>query len=725
MSAPWQRRARLLIAIVAVTFAVILALTARQRTPLETRPPVDRTDPKAIIEVASGQLIRLNRDREEIRIKYEHMLSYQDGSSRLLGVEVVTTRSGGRTFVITSKEARVGHGESEVGLTGEVQMTASDGLVLRTEQATYQDADGVMRADGPVAFSRGRMNGTGVGMTYDKNRDLLTILDQVRVQVAADDRGENPLDIASSSAVMNRPQKTILFDRGFKAARRADTFDADSGVANLSDNEERLERLDLRGNARIANTAAAPGALEAMSGHEITLDYTNSGGPAPGADRPAGAARPAASGASPMLRQANVAGTAVLQLAGDGERPGRRIEADAIDLAMSADGTTPVSLSARERVTLSMPGEDGGIARTIRARRLESRGDDENGLTSAQFTGGIEFDERGAEVNRSARSASLDAGLSSGFGTIEDATFKGAVRFSEKDLQSTSTEARYLLSRGVLELTGPSNAPPPHLINQRISVTASRIDVTLEGPLVKAAGTVKSELQPASSGSRAGGSKSSGRTPSMLDPDRIVTVTADDLDYDGTSSRATYSGNAGLWQGDTSIKGKVIEVDDRTGDLTSSGDVTTTTVLLYQQTGGKKDRTVTIATSKDFHYEEESRRARYTGEAHMNGPQGDLKGDRIDLFLKPSGNEVDRVEAFDKVLLTEGGRTTKGDRLTYFSADERYLVTGGQGGPVSLVNECGRETIGWSLTFFKTLDRVVVDGNEQIRTQSRGGSKCK
>jgi lipopolysaccharide export system protein LptA len=148
-------------------------------------------------------------------------------------------------------------------------------------------------------------------------------------------------------------------------------------------------------------------------------------------------------------------------------------------------------------------------------------------------------------------------------------------------------------------------------------------------------------------------------------------------------------------------------------------------VLLYQQTSGKKDRTVTIATSKEFHYEEESRRARYTGEAHMNGPQGDLKGDRIDLFLKPSGNEVDRVEAFDKVLLTEGGRTTKGDRLTYFSADERYLVVGGQGGPVSLVNECGRETIGWSLTFFKTLDRVVVDGNEQIRTQSRGGSKCK
>ena len=44
------------------------------------------------------------------------------------------------------------------------------------------------------------------------------------------------------------------------------------------------------------------------------------------------------------------------------------------------------------------------------------------------------------------------------------------------------------------------------------------------------------------------------------------------------------------------------------------------------------------------------------------------------------------------------------------------------GTPVTIVDECGRETTGRTLTFFKATDRIVVDGNEQIRTQTKGGS---
>ena len=47
------------------------------------------------------------------------------------------------------------------------------------------------------------------------------------------------------------------------------------------------------------------------------------------------------------------------------------------------------------------------------------------------------------------------------------------------------------------------------------------------------------------------------------------------------------------------------------------------------------------------------------------------------------------------------------------------------GAPVTIVDECGRETTGRTLTFFKATDRIVVDGNEQIRTQTKGGkSNC-
>ena len=57
----------------------------------------------------------------------------------------------------------------------------------------------------------------------------------------------------------------------------------------------------------------------------------------------------------------------------------------------------------------------------------------------------------------------------------------------------------------------------------------------------------------------------------MLKQDQPVTVTAHDLDYDGVRSTATYAGDARLYQGDTSIKGETLVVDDKNGDLSASG----------------------------------------------------------------------------------------------------------------------------------------------------------
>ena len=75
-------------------------------------------------------------------------------------------------------------------LDGDVQLVASDGLTLLTEHATYADADGVVRAPGPGGVLARPHAGSGIGMTYDKDADVLAILDQAVVHVAADDKGE-------------------------------------------------------------------------------------------------------------------------------------------------------------------------------------------------------------------------------------------------------------------------------------------------------------------------------------------------------------------------------------------------------------------------------------------------------------------------------------------------------------------------------------------------------
>src|SRR5205807_3184019 len=109
-------------------------------------------------------------------------------------------------------------------------------------------------------------------------------------------------------------------------------------------------------------------------------------------------------------------------------------------------------------------------------------------------------------------------------------------------------------------------------------------------------------------------------------------------------------------------------------------------------------------------YEDAVRRATYAGDAHLSGPQGDMTAAKIELYLKPSGDELDRAEAYDSVTLRDQNRKTTGLRLTYTTGDERYVVAGT---PVTIVDECGRETTGKTLTYLKSADTIVVDGNEQ------------
>ena len=167
-----------------VGFAVALAFAFKRRAPPPAPAAVTRTDPNAVVESTSGRVVKVSRSREDVSIQYEKQLTYKDGATKLQGVTIVTTdRNDGRSFTVTGKEGSVGQNESEMVLHGDVHLLASDGLSATTEHATYTESDGIVRAPGPVEFARNRLSGSGIGMTYDKNQDVLVILDQARVRM--------------------------------------------------------------------------------------------------------------------------------------------------------------------------------------------------------------------------------------------------------------------------------------------------------------------------------------------------------------------------------------------------------------------------------------------------------------------------------------------------------------------------------------------------------------
>ena len=145
-------------------------------------------------------------------------------------------------------------------------------------------------------------------------------------------------------------------------------------------------------------------------------------------------------------------------------------------------------------------------------------------------------------------------------------------------------------------------------------------------------------------------------------------MTAANLDYDGEHDKAIYTGSARLWQGDTAIAGDTITIDQTTGDLyASSTSGLMRTTMMLEQLDSKTQQTkkvLTIATGKDMHYEDELRRATYTTNAHVNGPQGDLRGVKIEMYFVEGGGSLERVEAYDDVIIKTDERTSTGNRMT-------------------------------------------------------------
>ena len=109
---------------------------------------------------------------------------------------------------------------------------------------------------------------------------------------------------------------------------------------------------------------------------------------------------------------------------------------------------------------------------------------------------------------------------------------------------------------------------PPQVQDERITVVATNIDLTFDGPKMLANGDVQSVMKPskqagpagptgqAGPGSRAGSAQKAAapakpakpepKTPGMLKDDQPAYVTANALNYDGDADKAIYTGSSSI-----------------------------------------------------------------------------------------------------------------------------------------------------------------------------------
>jgi lipopolysaccharide export system protein LptA len=683
--ASWQRRARLVIGLSAVAFAVAIYFAIGERRQPAALAPVDRLDPGASVEIRGGDAVRLSGTARDFAIRYASSLAYDDGRSRFLDAHVIVEDRGRRDFEITARELLVGPDQATLELEGDVTLTSSDGLTVHGDRASYRDAEGLLTVPGDVRFTRPRIEGRGVGLTWDRGRDTLTILDQADVRFAGG--ADAPaMQVRAGTVTHVNVDRFLRFERTVTLERDGDNLAGERAMVWLHE-DGGPATIELAGDARVDGGNFA--GFRAMQADTVTLHYTADDG---------------------SLRQAVLAGDGRIELRG-ALGGSQQLAAQWIDAMLAPDGTVTALLS-RDQVVVSLPGGREVPAREIRSGRLTGRGAAGQGLSAMSFRSAVEFREAAAAARlaRTARAEELDLELNAEDG-VDTARFAGGVRFESGSLRAAARTADYDVAAGTLALSGRQGGSLPRVTDETATIDAETITTAIDGGDITATGSVRSVLQPA-------GAADEGRRTALVDAGQSVNVAAESLVYDGTARLGVYEGQARLWQGDTSIQAGRLVLDDRSGDLTATGGVRSTLPLGPAADGGGAP--VTIGRADTFTYAEDARRVTYDGSAQINGPEGGVRADRIVLHLSSADRGVERLDARGTVSVRLDDRAATGASLDYQAADARYEM---RGTPVQFVEPC-RETTGRILTFFRGIDRILVDGNEETRTQTKGGGKC-
>ena len=476
--------------------------------------------------------------------------------------------------------------------------------------------------------------------------------------------------------------------------RGGQLLDADEGTVRLYPDRDETDLLELRGNARVTG-GGQMGALQSMSARDINLNYGNDGR---------------------TLENALLAGAGVIEMIPKGSTAGQRLAAEYLELGLQPDGSLR-NLNARDNVLVTLPETTTSGARTIRSTALAAVGEPQ-GIRDMNFTEGVEYREAATRTHplRVARAATLDATLDPATGALVDARFKTRFEFTEDTMRATAENAVYDVRQGTMVLAG--TASTPHIENEALTIDANSIDIALEPLKVIATGNVRSTMLPSKTPA---GDAAAARRPALLGEKEPVQIVAAKLTYDESSKRADYSGQVKLMQGETRIDGDSLTLDETNGDLIANGKVTTTLVITEKGQPAGANSKPTIGRAASFTYSDQTRTATYSTAAQLDGAQGNLRADRIEMKLATGANTLDGLEAKGQITALVDRRTVTGAHLTYSPGDDKYVINGA---PVKMIDAECQETSGKTLTFWKASDRVIVDGNDEVRTQTKGGGKC-
>ena len=755
--AVWQRPARVGLASFALTFAVALVYSIADRDGPPEAAIVAPADPAAVLE-SSGARITLG---DGSVIAADRQFAYDDGSTRLLGVEVAVPAGADRTgFRLRAGEAAGVEETGEWSLAGSVSIETEDGLEGGTSEASYADAAGVVTMPGPARFEQGWMRLEGDAARYDRRGGLLHLDGRAAVELRPEtDAGGTLMRIEAGAAVVDRPAGVMRFTEGTTIDAAGRRMQAYGVVVRFDPDASRLDAVELGGGARVLRRDAGGTEPREMSARGIAVTYRENemeravltgdarlrgGDTGPGQLRELSAPVIDVSYRDGAPERAAMAEGARVELFGDrAGAAGLVIDGGFVETSLKTGAAGVDELRAREGVTLAFPAHEGALRR-VRARTLEIGGGsaardaaetpgeppaadgpaEAPDRLSAAFDGDVEIRESGvgpeaaARDDRVMRAERLEADLAQGLARLAEARFVGGVTLEAGSLAAQADRAVYAPEEALFTLVRADAAgAAPRMDDDRGFMQAETLAIGLDGPRVEATREVRGVL-----GGAAAVESAAAVRPGVFAAEAPIHFVAGRFSYSNEDSLATYEDGARLWQGSTEFRARTIVVDETTGDLSAEGAVRTRTTML--QRDGELEQAVETAASGSgdtLFYDNQRRRAAYETGAELESGDFSLAAGTIDVFLQEDARTLERIEAADDIELELDTREVTAAGLVYDDGEGRYDLTGE---PVTVVERRAggcRETTGRTVTFYASGDSISADGQSAERTASAGG----
>ncbi|HTM37966.1 MAG TPA: LptA/OstA family protein [Terriglobales bacterium] len=339
-----------------------------------------------------------------------------------------------------------------------------------------------------------------------------------------------------------------------------------------------------------------------------------------------------------------------------------------------------------------------------------------------------------AQPERITTSDTIDAFFRAGTG-IDSLTQKGHFAYHSGSQQAFAESARYTPADQMILLTGS-----PRIIDAGMETTARSVRLNRATGAGFAQAEVKTsynDLKPQASGA-------------LLATSDPIHITAQNMTARTNPTLATYTGDARLWQNANVIKAPSIQFqkEQRTVIANSTGSQEVSTILIG--TDQKGNATPMTVTSGKLVYKDSDRKAHFDGGVTVRSSDLTITAKQMDVFLAqapaqkveaPASSEVqsgkianaapglaptssqspadhepglsqsrlEKIVATGSVVITEPSRRATGENLTYTTADDKFVLTGG---PPSIFDAEHGKITAVSLTLFRRDGRVVVEGDK-------------